>query len=113
MIYTLGGHRIETSGDDFYVAPGAHVIGRVRLGRGAGVWFNCVVRRDDDHIIVGHGSNIEDGTIVHVYPGIPAEIGRNVSVGHSALLPGCTVDDGTSLATVPLCSTVRGSGVIV
>ena len=63
MIYTLGDRKLETVGEDYYVAPSAQVIGSVILGRGATVWFNCVLRADSDRIIVGDGTNIQDGTI--------------------------------------------------
>lgn len=98
MIYSLGERRIQTANDDYYVAPGACVIGSVRFGIGASVWFNCVLRGDTDWIIVGDGTNIQDGTIVHVDEGEPVTLGSNVSVGHRALVHGCTVGDSTLIA---------------
>ncbi len=65
MIYVLGEKRIQTAGDDFYVAPGASVIGNVRFGAGASVWFNCVLRGDSDWIILGDRTNVQDGTVIH------------------------------------------------
>jgi carbonic anhydrase/acetyltransferase-like protein (isoleucine patch superfamily) len=98
VIYSLGDQKIETAGDDYYVAPGACVIGRVRFGIGASVWFNCVLRGDSDWINLGDGTNIQDGTIIHTDEGEPVTLGTRVSVGHRALLHGCTVGDSTLIA---------------
>lgn len=98
MLYSLGDKRVQTAGDDFYVAPGACVIGNVRLGRGASVWFNCVLRGDNDWIMLGDGSNVQDGTIIHTDAGEPVQLGANASVGHRAMLHGCTVGDSTLIA---------------
>lgn len=98
MIYSLGDKKIQTAGDEYYVAPGACVIGNVRFGIGASVWFNCVLRGDSDWIILGDGTNVQDGTIIHADEGEPATLGSNVSVGHRALLHGCTVGDSTLIA---------------
>jgi carbonic anhydrase/acetyltransferase-like protein (isoleucine patch superfamily) len=98
MIYTLGGRSLETDGENYYVAPGASVIGQVRLGAGSSVWFNCVLRGDNDWIIIGNGSNIQDGSIIHTDAGQPVSLGNRVSVGHRALLHGCSVGDSTLIA---------------
>ncbi|MFO7276238.1 MAG: gamma carbonic anhydrase family protein [Pseudomonadota bacterium] len=98
MFWRLGDKRVETEGDDYYVAPGAQLIGWVRLGRGASVWFNSVLRGDSDWIIVGEGTNVQDGTVIHTDPGVPVRIGRNVTIGHRVFLHGCTVDDDTLIA---------------
>jgi carbonic anhydrase/acetyltransferase-like protein (isoleucine patch superfamily) len=74
------------------------VIGSVRLGIGASVWFNCVIRGDSDWITIGDGTNIQDGTIIHADAGEPVRLGARVSVGHRALLHGCTVGDSTLIA---------------
>src|SRR3569833_3394760 len=95
MIYTLGDRKLETVGEDYYVAPSAQLIGSVILGRGATVWFNCVLRADSDRIIVGDGTNIQDGTIIHVDPGSPTHLGNNVTIGHGALVHSCFIDDGS------------------
>jgi len=98
MIYTLGDRRIETEGEDYYVAPDASVIGSVRFGAGASVWFNCVLRGDSDWINLGEGVNIQDGTIIHTDEGEPVSLGAGVSVGHRALLHGCTIEESTLIA---------------
>jgi carbonic anhydrase/acetyltransferase-like protein (isoleucine patch superfamily) len=98
VIHTLGEKRLETADDDWYVAPGAQVIGSVRLGSGASVWFNCVLRGDSDWIVIGDGTNIQDGTVIHTDAGEPTHVGRNVTVGHVAFLHGCTIGDGSLIA---------------
>lgn len=94
MIYDYDGHQVEMTGQVF-VAPSADVIGKVRLGDGSSVWFGAVLRGDNDWIIVGEGSNVQDGTIVHTDPGLPVVIGRDVTVGHGVMLHGCEIGDGS------------------
>jgi carbonic anhydrase/acetyltransferase-like protein (isoleucine patch superfamily) len=94
MKFALGEHRITCRGD-CWIAPGAIVIGAVVLENNASVWFNCVVRADHDTITLGENSQLQDGCVVHVDPGFPVTLGRNVSVGHMAMLHGCTIGDGT------------------
>ncbi len=98
MIYSLGERKIETVGDEYYVAPDASVIGSVRFGIGVSVWFNCVLRGDSDWIELGEGTNIQDGSIVHTDEGEPTRLGKHVSVGHRALLHSCTIGDTTLIA---------------
>jgi carbonic anhydrase/acetyltransferase-like protein (isoleucine patch superfamily) len=98
MIYSLSGRRIETHGDDFFVAPSASVIGSVRLGRWASVWFNAVVRGDSDWIELGDGSNVQDGSVLHTDPGTPLVVGCNVTIGHRALLHKCVIGDDCLIA---------------
>jgi len=92
-IYSLGERRLVTAGDDFYIAPGAQVIGSVVLGAGASLWFNCVLRADDERIEIGAGSNVQDGVIIHADAGAPTLVGRDVTIGHRALLHGCRIGD--------------------
>jgi carbonic anhydrase/acetyltransferase-like protein (isoleucine patch superfamily) len=94
-IFALGERRLITIGDDFYIAPGAQVIGSVVLGAGASLWFNCVLRADDERIEIGAGSNVQDGVVIHADPGSPTIVGRDVTVGHMALLHGCQIGDET------------------
>lgn len=81
-------------GPESWVAPSADLIGDVRLGARASVWFGAVVRADNTPIIVGENSNIQDGAVCHSDPHAPLTIGRGVTVGHQAILHGCTVADG-------------------
>jgi carbonic anhydrase/acetyltransferase-like protein (isoleucine patch superfamily) len=93
MIYTLEGRHLVTASDNHYIAPGAQLIGAVRLGEGASVWFNCVLRADDANIEIGAGSNVQDATVIHCDAGMPVRIGRNVTIGHRVLLHGCIIED--------------------
>lgn len=93
MIYSLDDRRLETASDEFWVAPNATVIGSVRLGENASVWFNAVLRADNDLIDVGKDTNIQDGSVLHVDPGCPLTIGEGVTVGHKVMLHGCTIGD--------------------
>jgi carbonic anhydrase/acetyltransferase-like protein (isoleucine patch superfamily) len=76
-----------------WAAPSADLIGDVRLGPRASVWFGAVIRADNTPIIIGEGSNIQDGAIGHSDPGVPLTIGARVTVGHQAILHGCTIAD--------------------
>ena len=93
-IYSLGASRVELRGERHFIAPGASVIGAVILEHEVSVWFNVVIRADDDRIVIGAGSNVQDGSVLHVDAGIPMTLGRGVSVGHKAMLHGCTIGDG-------------------
>ena len=81
--------------EDVLILPGAVVCGDVEIGKGSGIWFNAVIRGDEDHISIGEDTNIQDGAILHVDPGAPLTIGRGVTVGHGAILHGCTVGDNS------------------
>lgn len=98
MIFELGERRIETAGEEWYVAPGAQVIGTVRLGRWASIWFNAVLRGDNDWIEIGEGTNVQDATVIHTDAGSPSKIGRDVTIGHMAFLHSCTVGDESMIA---------------
>ncbi len=92
MIYQLG-TQVPTVADDAYVAPSADVIGAVDLGSQSSVWFGAVLRGDNDQIVVGTRTNIQDNTVIHVDAGAPVIIGNDVSVGHSTVIHGCTIAD--------------------
>ena len=95
-IYTLDGIAPEFPGTGhFWVAPSADLMGRVRLKQDASVWFNAVLRGDNEWIEVGEGSNVQDGCVLHTDMGAPLTIGRNCTVGHQAMLHGCTIGDNT------------------
>lgn len=95
MIYSLGDRKVEFHGTDWFIADNAVVIGSVILKQNAGIWFNAVIRGDNDVITIGENSNIQDGSILHTDPGIPLTIGRDVTVGHLAMLHGCIVGDNS------------------
>ena len=95
MKYSLGDDRVTLIGEGHFIAPNAAVIGRVTLHENSSVWFSCVLRGDAERIEVGAGSNIQDGTVMHADPGFPLVVGKNVTVGHNAMLHGCTIGDGS------------------
>lgn len=92
-LYSLDGVAPEIA-DDAWVAPTAVLIGRVRLLPGASVWWGAVLRGDNEWIELGEGSNIQDNSVCHTDPGAPLTVGAGVTVGHKAILHGCTVGDG-------------------
>ncbi len=79
----------------YWIAPGAAVIGKVKLERNASVWFGAVVRGDNELITIGENSNIQDGAVLHTDAGLEMVIGRNCTVGHKAILHGCTIGENT------------------
>lgn len=94
MMYALDG--IEPTIDpDAWIAPGCHIIGKVTLMAGASVWFGTTIRGDRELIIVGQGSNIQENSVLHTDPGCPMTIGTNCTVGHKAMLHGCTIGDNS------------------
>ena len=94
MIYDLEGRKLVTHGKHF-VANSADLIGAVELGVDASVWFGVVIRADNDLISIGDRSNIQDNSVLHTDIGVPLRIGKGVTVGHRAMLHGCTVGDNT------------------
>jgi carbonic anhydrase/acetyltransferase-like protein (isoleucine patch superfamily) len=93
-IYQLDDHAPQVH-PEAYVVDSATVIGRVVLAAHVGVWFHAVIRGDNEAITIGEGSNVQDGVILHADPGFPLLIGRGVTVGHQAMVHGCTVGDGS------------------
>jgi carbonic anhydrase/acetyltransferase-like protein (isoleucine patch superfamily) len=94
MIAALGEHEPVLEGSDHFVADNATVIGNVRLGHASSIWFNAVLRGDNHLIAVGPESNVQDGAILHTDPGLPLVVGARVTIGHKAMLHGCTIGDG-------------------
>ena len=92
-IFRLG-DKTPTIDPSVYIAETASVIGDVTIGAGSSVWASAVIRADNDSITIGAGTNIQDGAVLHADPGEPLVIGSNVTVGHQAMLHGCTVEDG-------------------
>jgi carbonic anhydrase/acetyltransferase-like protein (isoleucine patch superfamily) len=96
-IYSLGpGYEAELAPEgEYWVAPSAVVIGRVRLGARASVWFGATLRGDNELISIGEGSNVQDGSVLHTDIGKPLTIGRNVTVGHMVMLHGVTIGENS------------------
>ncbi len=94
MIYTLDGVAPQLAADA-WVAPGARLIGKVVLEQGASVWFGAVLRGDNEEIRVGAGSNLQENVVCHTDMGYPLVIGANCTIGHKAMLHGCTIGEGS------------------
>ncbi|MEY3080264.1 MAG: hypothetical protein RJA94_249 [Pseudomonadota bacterium] len=95
-VYALDGVAPELPEEGAYwIAPSASVIGKVRLERFASVWFGAVIRGDNELITIGENSNVQDGAVMHTDPGLPLTIGKGCTIGHKAILHGCTIGDNT------------------
>ncbi|MEX5575945.1 gamma carbonic anhydrase family protein [Pseudomonas lijiangensis] len=92
MKYRLGDSCVQTDPQS-WVAPNAVLIGKVKLEAGSSVWFNAVLRGDNELIHIGENSNVQDGTVMHTDMGSPLNIGKGVTIGHNVMLHGCSVDD--------------------
>lgn len=99
----------ELRGQQHFIASNASVIGSVILENNVSVWFNAVIRGDNEPICIGANSNIQDGAVLHTDPGAPLIIGNNVTVGHLAMLHGCTIGDGSLIG---IHSTILNHAVI-
>lgn len=108
--YALDGVSPQLPGEGaFWIAPSADVIGKVRLASNASVWFGAVLRGDNEWIVVGENSNVQDGSVLHTDKGSPLTIGRNCTIGHKAILHGCTIGDNS---LVGMGATVLNNAVI-
>lgn len=94
MLYEIDGRRPDLQGHNF-VADNATLIGTVVLEPGASVWFNAVLRADNDLVRIGADSNVQDGAVLHTDPGLPLTVGRGCTIGHQAMLHGCEIGDHT------------------
>ena len=114
LIVTVAGHTPQMDPES-WVAPNASLIGWVRLAARAGIWYSATLRAEAELIEIGAGSNIQDGVTVHVDPGFPVHVGAGVSVGHNAVLHGCTVEGGVliGMGAVVLNGAVIGAGSLV
>ena len=114
MIYALDG-TAPVIDPDSWVAPDANVIGRVVLEAGASVWFGATLRGDNEEIRVGAGSNVQENCVFHTDMGYPLTIGRNCTIGHKAMLHGCTIGDGSlvGMGATILNGAVIGEGCLI
>lgn len=94
MIHSLGERKVVTRGD-YWVAPNATVVGSVILEHNASVWFDAVIRGDNDLITIGEGSNVQDHSVLHTDEGVKLTVGRNVTIGHHVMLHGCEIGEGS------------------
>ena len=114
-LYSIGERRVALRGTHHYIAPDASVIGSVTLEQDANIWFKVVIRADNDQVMIGEATNVQDGSVLHVDPGYPLIIGRNVSVGHKVMLHGCTVGEGSlvGINSVVMNGAKIGKGVLI
>ena len=114
-LYSIGERRVTLIGKDHFVAPDATLVGDITLAAAVSIWFQVVIRAENDRIAVGEGSNIQDGSVLHVDPGYPLTIGRNVSVGHKVMLHGCSIGEGSlvGINSVIMNGAKIGKGVLV
>ncbi len=95
-LYALGEHTPKTpDADRFWVAPGAHVMGKVEIGEDVGIWFGAILRGDNEWITLGAGTNVQENTVIHTDWGFPATIGKGCTIGHGAIIHGCTIGDNS------------------
>jgi len=115
-LYTLGETSPQIPPDgDFWVAPDANVIGKVVLQSGSSVWFGVTIRGDNEPIVVGAGSNIQENCVLHTDMGFPLTIGENCTIGHKAMLHGCTIGDGSliGMGAIVLNGARIGKGCLI
>jgi len=108
MIFEYKGKRPRI-GQNVFIAPTATIIGDVEIGDGASIWYGVVLRGDEGRIVIGRGSNVQDNSVIHTTPEIPTIIKEDVTIGHGALLEGCTIENG---AVVGMGSIVLHQAVV-
>ena len=115
MKYRLGDDRVQYDPAQSWIAPSAHVMGKVILAPGASVWWNAVLRGDNESITIGTNSNVQDGSVLHTDPGFPLTIGKNVTVGHMCMLHGCDIGDGSliGIGSIILNGAKIGRGCLI
>jgi len=114
--YRLGDQTPTLPSDDqYWIAPTATVIGRVILKKNASIWFGAVARGDNDPIVIGENSNVQDNSVLHTDIGQPLTIGDNVTVGHMVMLHGCTIGDGSliGIGSIVLNGARIGRGCLI
>lgn len=115
-IYRLGDKTPDLPPEgEYWLAPNAQVIGSVILKRNASLWFGCVARGDNDPLVIGENSNVQDNSVLHTDTGVPLTIGDNVTVGHKVMLHGCTIGDGSliGIGSIVLNGAKIGRGCLV
>ncbi|MGJ3649897.1 gamma carbonic anhydrase family protein [Sphingomonas sp. GlSt437] len=114
-LYEINGVRPLIDPDRVWIAPSADLIGDVRLAAGASVWFGACIRADNTPIIVGEDSNIQEGAMLHSDPGAPLTVGARCTMGHHAVLHGCTIEDDVliGIGAIVMNRAVIGAGSIV
>ena len=114
-IFSIGARAPRLLGAHHFIAHDATVVGDVTLENDVSVWFQVVIRAENDRITIGEGSNVQDGSVLHVDPGFPLTLGRNVSIGHKVMLHGCTIGEGSLIGinSVVMNGAKVGKGVLI
>ncbi|MCL1864285.1 MAG: gamma carbonic anhydrase family protein [Spirochaetes bacterium] len=115
MVYNLGDKKVIFKSNDYFIAESADVIGNVEIGNNVSVWFNAVIRSDSNRIIIGDDSNIQDGCVLHIEPWNELVMGIGVTVGHNAMLHGCTIGNNSLIGinSVVLDDAVIGKNCLI
>lgn len=115
MKYALGDRRVRLEGSGHFIAPNAAVIGDVLMKSGSSVWFSAVIRADVEYIEIGEGANVQDGAVIHADPGTPCILGPRVTIGHNAMVHGCTIGEGSLIGinAVVLDGAVIGKNCLI
>src|SRR3954464_11875969 len=114
-LFSLGERRVKLIGEHHYVAHDASIVGDVTLHANANIWFQCVIRAENDRITIGENVNVQDASVLHVDPGFPMLLGKNVSIRHKVMLRGCSVGEGTLIGinSVVLNGAKIGKSVLI
>jgi carbonic anhydrase/acetyltransferase-like protein (isoleucine patch superfamily) len=115
-VYNLDGVSPDLPGEGaFWIAPSADVMGRVRLLKEASIWFGAVLRGDNEWLTIGEGSNVQDGCVLHSDIGAPLTVGRDCTIGHKAILHGCTIGDNSliGMGAIVLNHAVIGENCLI
>ena len=114
-LFSLGERRVQLIGEHHYVAHDATVVGDVVMHANVNIWFQVVIRAENDRIVIGENCNVQDACVLHVDPGYPMTLGSNVSIGHKVMLHGCTIGEGTlvGINSVVLNGAKIGKGVLI
>ena len=101
--------------EKIFIAPGAHVVGKVHMGENVGIWYNAVVRGDTNSITIGDNTNVQDNTTIHTDSDFHVRIGKGVTIGHNAIVHGCTIGDNTviGMGSILLSGAVIGENCII
>ena len=108
-LYALDGLAPKLADETVWIADTAHVIGNVILGRNVSIWFGCTLRGDNEPIAIGERTNIQENAVLHTDPGFPLTIGAGCTIGHKAMVHGCTIEDG---ALIGMSATILNGAVI-